>query len=102
MGEKASFYTVAGDLAVKKIGRNFTRQKWLFLAKIWRISTFSTWQHWVSFPLENWPLDLKQSYQKDVKNWFKMNGKVEREYELVKAEQKELDRKLRKLDRKNE
>ena len=31
-----------------------------------------------------------------------MNGKVEREYELVKAEQKELDRKLRKLDRKNE
>ena len=31
-----------------------------------------------------------------------MNGKVDREYELVKAEQKELDRKLRKLDRKNE
>ena len=31
-----------------------------------------------------------------------MNGKLDREYELVKAEQKELDRKLRKLDRKNE
>ena len=31
-----------------------------------------------------------------------MNGKLNREYELVKAEQKELDRKLRKLDRKNE
>ena len=84
MGEKASFYTVAVDLAVKKLGRKFTRQKWLFFTKTWRISTFGTWQHWAPpCAQENISYEGEKSEEFDTVIFLKKNGGGELSFDAI-------------------